>query len=43
MLSYRFMRMTMDGNRVGTDNVTPADVLQTYMVTPLRMSKKSAV
>jgi hypothetical protein len=37
MLSYRFMRMEMDGNRVGTDAVTPDAVLDDYMVTPLTM------
>ena len=37
MLSYRFMRMTMDGNRVNTDEVTTQDVLDDFPVTPLRM------
>lgn len=38
MLSYRFMRMSMDGNRMDTGPVTPAEVLADFMVTPLRMS-----
>jgi hypothetical protein len=37
MLSYRFMPMHMDGNRNGTDSLTPADVLAQFPVTPLRM------
>lgn len=37
MLSYRFMHMTMDGNRTGTEAVTPATVLQDFMVTPISM------
>lgn len=39
MLSYRYMRMTMDGNRDGTDSLSAQDVLdQGYMVTPLDMT-----
>ncbi|MEZ5284700.1 MAG: hypothetical protein R2712_07815 [Vicinamibacterales bacterium] len=37
MLSYRFMPMRMDGNRRGTDDVSPSDVLGQFPVTPLRM------
>jgi hypothetical protein len=37
MLSYRFMPMQMDGNRDGTESLTPADVLTQFPVTPLRM------
>ncbi len=37
MLSYRFMRMNMDGNRSGTDEVTTQAVLSDFMVSPLRM------
>jgi hypothetical protein len=37
MLSYRFMRMSMEGNRTGTESVTPEQVLLAYPVTPLRM------
>lgn len=38
MFSYRFMQMQMDGMREGTDDLTDADVLQDFMVTPTRMS-----
>lgn len=39
MLSYRYMRMTMDGNRDGTDSLSAQDVLgQGFMVTPLNMT-----
>lgn len=38
MLSYRFMRMSMDGNRIGTDAVSPEQVLANYGVTPLDMT-----
>ena len=37
MLSYRFMHMSMDGNRSDTEGVSPATVLQSYMVTPTQM------
>jgi hypothetical protein len=37
MLSYRFMRVEMDGNRDGTTSLTPEEVLADYMVTPLAM------
>ena len=37
MLSYRFMRMEMDGLLDGTESVTPAEVLESYVVTPLAM------
>jgi len=29
MLSYRFMRMEMDGNRIGTDRVSPSEIATT--------------
>ena len=29
MLSYRFMRMDMEGNRIGTDEVSPEDIVTT--------------
>lgn len=37
MLSYRYMRMEMDGTRQGTHSVTPQQVLGSYMMTPLTM------
>ena len=37
MLSYRYMRMGMDGLRDGTSRVSRGDVLEDFMVTPLRM------
>ena len=38
MLSYRFMRMSMDGNRDGTNNLSSNDVFdQGYMVAPTEM------
>jgi hypothetical protein len=37
MLSYRYMHMSMDGTLSGTSSVSPDEVLDTYMVTPLRM------
>lgn len=38
MVSYRYSRMDMDGNRDGTDSVSNTSVLSNYMVTPLEMS-----
>ncbi|MGF1449169.1 MAG: transporter [Opitutales bacterium] len=38
MLSYRYMFMEMDGLRDGTDELTPAQVLAQFPVTPVRMS-----
>ena len=38
MISYRFMRMEMDGNRDGTDRVSTADVLADFPVTPTEMT-----
>ena len=39
MLSYRFMRMDMDGNRDGTDRQSVADVFaEGFMVTPTEMT-----
>jgi hypothetical protein len=37
MLSYRFMRMQMDGMQGGFDSFTPAEVLRGYMVAPTEM------
>ena len=37
MLSFRYMRMGMDGNRTDGDRVTSADVLTGFPVAPLRM------
>lgn len=38
MFSYRYMRMFMDGNRDGTNNVSASNVLGSYVVTPLQMT-----
>ena len=38
MLSYRYMFMEMDGSRDGTDDLTDAEVLQQFPVTPTRMT-----
>lgn len=38
MFSYRFMRMDMAGNREGTTDLTPAQVLQQFPVTPTEMT-----
>lgn len=38
MFSYRFMRMDMAGNRDGTMDLTPAQVLQQFPVTPTEMT-----
>jgi len=38
MLSYRYMRMNMEGSRIGTDALSDQDVLASgYMVTPTAM------
>ena len=37
MISYRFMRMMMEGNRVGTDAASTSEVLSSFMVAPLKM------
>jgi len=37
MLSYRFMRMEMDGNRTDTDRVSPTQVLEDFMISPTAM------
>lgn len=37
MLSYRFMHMEMQGNRKGNDNVSTAEVLSDFVVTPTNM------
>lgn len=38
MLSYRYMNMRMSGNRKGHDDVSNADVLRDFMVTPTDMT-----
>ena len=38
MFSYRAMRMTMDGNQDGGDNLTASDVLIDFVVAPTRMT-----
>ncbi len=38
MLSYRYMRMAMAGNRSGTDGVSTANVLNNFMVAPTSMT-----
>ena len=37
MLSYRYMYMSRDGIRTGTDNVSSRQVLEDYMVAPIEM------
>ncbi len=37
MLSFQYMRMAMDGNRTGTDQVSTAEVLSQFPVAPLNM------
>ncbi len=38
MVGYKYMRMSMDGNRDGTLPITTEDVLGSYMVSPLSMT-----
>jgi len=38
MLSYRYMRMKMEGNRDGTNDVSTQEVLSEFLVAPLRMT-----
>ena len=38
MLTYKYMYMDMDGNRDGTNGLTTAEVLQSFMVAPEKMS-----
>lgn len=38
MISYQYMNMTMDGNRIGSQEVTAEEVLSGYRVSPTRMS-----
>jgi hypothetical protein len=38
MPSYRYMRMEMDGNRSGSDDISTADVLNRFMVAPTNMT-----
>jgi len=37
MISYRYMLMNMDGNRIGTNSVSNQQVLEDYMVAPTDM------
>lgn len=37
MLSYRYMHMSMEGNRSGTDSISTQRVLQDFMVAPTSM------
>lgn len=38
MFTYRYMRMFMNGNRDGTNNVSASNVLSSYVITPLQMT-----
>ena len=38
MFTYKYMRMFMDGNRDGTNNLSKADVLRDFFVTPTEMT-----
>jgi len=38
MITYRYMFMSMDGNRDGTDNLSTDDVLEDFMVSPEDMT-----
>ena len=38
MFSYRFMHMFMDQNRDGTSNVLASEVLEDFVVTPVKMT-----
>ncbi len=38
MISYRYMLMNMDGNRIGTNSVSNKRVLEDYMVAPTDMN-----
>ncbi len=38
MLSYRYRRMEMDGNRSGSSNINTAEVLRSFPVSPLEMT-----
>ena len=38
MVSHRFMRMAMAGNRDGTDQLSAQDVLRSFMVSPTEMT-----
>ena len=38
MLSYRYGRMEMDGNRSGSSNISTAQVLRSFPVSPLEMT-----
>ncbi len=40
MLSYRYMFMSMAGNRIGTNKVSNSEVLEDYMVTPTDMDSQ---
>ena len=38
MLSYRYKRMEMNGNRLGSDNISSREVLQAFPLSPLEMT-----
>lgn len=38
MFTYKYMRMFMDGNRDGTNNLSKSDVLRDFFVTPTEMT-----
>ncbi|MEO1087322.1 MAG: hypothetical protein AAFY88_24055, partial [Acidobacteriota bacterium] len=38
--SYRFMRMNMEGSRIGTDGVTPDEIVTTFLALFLIFSKR---
>jgi len=38
MFTYRYMRMFMEGNRDGTNNLSKSDVLRDFFVTPTEMT-----
>ena len=38
MLSYRYGRMEMDGNRSGSSSISTAEVLNSFLVSPLEMT-----
>lgn len=38
IVGYKFMVMSMEGNRVGAQQISTQDVLSSYMVSPLEMT-----
>jgi len=41
MFTYKYMRMFMEGNRDGTNNLSKSDVLRDFFVTPTEMTTQS--